>query len=324
MTQADGSEVCLNCGGPVTPVSDPLTSDSLVAVHTWRDFWKWPALLAAVALFLLAGTVLLTVLRKPVSVPAPAASHAPTALVSPSPVPAASSAAVKNDAPLVITLVSAAGNRPVKMGQAVRLTTFTDLMPGQSASLTLTYRRNRGPNTLFSFAQGSLASTTWTPVAPGRYDFLATALDSHQRAAAARHLQIIVKPDSTPALMPSKPLVAAAVPVSSAPAYAPLPKPLLPKPLLPKAAAKPSRRLVPSPLRFTVAAAHFPFNKNAVILADALHRQGYHAVPERMAVGRGKAVYVVVTGSYSRPENARQQRLVLQRSGYPAYIFRSH
>jgi hypothetical protein len=322
IAQADGSETCLNCGGPLTPASDPG-----VAVHNRRDFWKRPVLLAAVTLFLLAGAVLLTALRKPVSIPAPPASPAPAALVSPSPVPAALSAVVKNDAPLIITLVSAAGNRPVKIGQAVRLTTFTDLAPGQSASLTLTYRWNHGKSTLFSFAQGSLASTTWTPFAPGRYDFLATALDDHQRAATARHLQIIVNPDSPPAIIPSKPLVAAAVPVSRASLPAPAPAyvpPLLPKPPPPRAAAKPSRRLVSSLLRFTVAAAHFPFNKNAVVLADALHRQGYHAVPEQMADGRGKAVYVVVTGSYFRPENARKQMLVLQRSGYPAYIFRSH
>ena len=329
MVQADGSETCLNCGGPLIP-------DPLVAVHARRDFWKRPALLAAVTLFLLAGAVLLTALRKPaallpnrsqgpapVSIPPPVSNTAPVALVPPSPVSAAPSAGVKTDAPLVITLVSAAGNRPIHVGQAVRLTTFTDLMAGQSASLTLTYRRNLGKSTLFSFAQGSLSSTTWTPFAPGRYDFLATALDDHQRAAAARHLQIIVNPDSVPAkmpsIMPSKPRVAAALSAGKAslPAASHALLPSLPKPLpkpLPKS----------SPLRFYVAAAHFPFNKNAVVLADALHNRGYHAIPERMADGRGKAVYVVVTGSYFRPENARRQMLVLQRSGYPAYCFRSH
>jgi hypothetical protein len=97
---------------------------------------------------------------------------------------------------------------------------------------------------------------------------------------------------------------------------------------LPFTAAFPSktapRASRPAPPRtYHVAAAQFAFSRSAVVLTDALNHRGYRAVPERMADAHGKTVYVVVTGSYRRPKEARNAALALQRSGYPAYFFGS-
>jgi len=80
----------------------------------------------------------------------------------------------------------------------------------------------------------------------------------------------------------------------------------------------------PAPAQtYHVVAARFYFSRSATVLADALNQRGYHALPERMNDPHGKAVYAVVTGTYRRPKEARAAALVLQRSGYPAYVFGS-
>lgn len=187
-------------------------------------------------------------------------------------------------APLTVTLTATHGGRHIKVGTGVTLTAFTTPTRGRSATVTLFYRLNRGRKTVFSFAQGSLCSTTWMAPAPGLYRFTAAALDDRRRAAVSRSVEITVDRPATP-----PPRVAAAHPIH--------------------------------PLVYHVVAAHFAFSRNAVVLADALRKNGYHAVVRRMADERGKAVSVVETGTYRRPGEVFEAVAGLLRSGYPAYFF---
>lgn len=352
--QADENQTCINCGVSMAPIS--FQNPSLIAeaptsapasgpeqdagpapgeeIRAPRDSGRKSVLLATAGLFVLGGVVLLAALQKPPArPPLPVSSKTPLRVTSlPSPPVAPERAALtpvspartrpKTAVPVTVTLVASNETRPIKVGAGVTLTALTNLAPGQSASLTLTYRRGHGRNTLFSFAQGSLLSTIWTPPAPGRYDFLATALEGRQKAAASRPISILVVADHAG----KSPLLTAALPSPKIPQslpQAPRPASLLGKPRKKAAAAKHAAPSAASARLFHVAAAHFPFAANAVVLAGALHNRGYHATPERMADKQGKAVYVVVTGSYRRAEEARQQVLILQSSGYPAYFFSS-
>ncbi len=76
-----------------------------------------------------------------------------------------------------------------------------------------------------------------------------------------------------------------------------------------------------SRLIYHVEAAHFPFARNADILAAALRRQGIPAVAQRITDRRGKPVYIVETGTFRRLGSVRRAMLALQRSGYPAYFY---
>ncbi len=222
--------------------------------------------------------------------------------------------------PLTVTLDSTREGRHVRVGEDV---TLTALAHGRSETLTLFYRRGRGGKTMLSFVEGSLSSTTWTPAVPGRYEFTATALSDRHQAAASRPIKIIVDGPAPMGVAPA--LTAEAAPRVAAvrPPSRPAHRPSKRQP--PRAVPPPVARSKPHAptLTYHVAAAQFPFIRNATVLADALNQRGYQAVPERMADRRGKTVYVVVTGTYRSPKEAHAAALVLQRNGYPAYFFGS-
>lgn len=347
IVQAEGSETCINCGLPLTPAeatapqaggAPPAGPDAASAPLARRAAWRLPALFAFGLLLALTASAFFAARRgvvrhgvvrhgvarrpaytAPVSLPAPpapvavppaplsSASPAPSPIVRPSPAAETpATRAVRPSAgavpltvmpltvtPLTVTLRSTQEGRHVKVGEGV---TLTALAGGQSTTLTLFSRRGRGENTMLTFVEGSLCSTTWTPALPGRYEFTATALGDRKRSAASRRVVITVD-------APAPPVEARAVPPRTAV----------------RAAARDRSR--PPALTYHVAAAKFPFLRNATVLADALSRRGYQAVPERMDDRHGKAVYVVVTGSYHDPKEARSAALELQRSGYPAYFF---
>ena len=352
IVQAEGNKSCINCGEsltsapPAPPPADapvlaglPLVDPALVAqaaaaahpadhdnpvlthpvqaIQAQQASWRLPALIAVGLLLVLAASALLVarhrpLTRTPLAAPVQAqtpdtASPAPLT-VSPAPPPAAPPvpqvaatlvtgtkpvAAKVAAPPLTVTLASTGAGRHIKVGDAVTFTAFTTLEHGHSATLTLFARRGRSPRAMFAFVQGSLCSTLWTAPSPGRYTFTATALgDRHQTAASGR-VEITVD-------KPAAPRVASE---AALPKRTPRPKP-------------------PAPvLTYYVAAAHFFYPRSADVLAAALSHRGYKAVPERMTDAHGKAVYVVVTGSYRRPSEARSAALALQRSGYPAYFF---
>jgi len=338
--QAEENKTCLNCGQSLTPTPDAPLADPVHGVQARQAPWRLPALIAVGLPLALAAAALLIPQHKPGRGAAPAApaqaqtpaavppvpgdapllAAAPAlpAVSAPPPAPATPGGGAKTaveTAPLTITLTSMSAGRHVKVGSDVTLTAFTSLARGRRATLTLFYRRGRGRKTMLSFAQGSLCSTTWTPSAPGRYEFMATALGDAQQAAASRPVQITV---DRPAAQPSAPASA-----RNEAAQAPPPRPVrLPLRTAPPRAAAQAPRPAPA-LTYYVAAAYFSFPQSAVVLADALKHRGYPAVSERMADPHGKTVYVVVTGSYQRPSEAHKVALSLQRSGYPAYFFGS-
>lgn len=359
IAQAEGDGTCINCGqplkpAPAAPLADPARTaeaaraahptdhaaaapDPVRAAQTRRSSWM-PALVAAALLLALAASALLVARRRPARhaavtalasrppavPPAPAASPPSPAI----PVPAAPAPKLKapvgaaaSAVPLTITLASTRDGRHVKVGDGVTFTAFVSPEHGRSATLTLFSRRGRGPKTMLSFVQGSLCSTTWVSPAPGRYEFTATALDGRQRAAS-RHVEVTVDaPQVAAREVPRAPSArVAAAPrraVRPSPRIVSRPKAVPPKVVPPRTAAR-----APAP-SYHVAAARFYFLRSATVLADALNQRGYHAVPERMNDPRGKAVYAVVTGTFRRPKEARAAALVLQRSGYPAYVFGS-
>lgn len=347
IAQAEENKTCINCGQPLTPMRSeadaPLADhDNLAApdpVQARRASWRLPAMIAVGLLLALAASVLLVARHKPVprtATAAPAPSPAPDTappvpMASPPPAPATPAVSAPPAAPamptsgtrtavgmvpLTITLASTSAGRHVKVGDDVTLTVLTTLAHGQSATLTLFSRRGHGQKTMLSFAQGSLCSTTWTPSVPGRYEFTATVLGDRRQVATSRLVEITVDrpaPQTAAQDKGTQALLPVAAPPPARPVSLPPPRRVL------RTASRAPR---PAPaLTYYVAAARFSFSRSAVVLTDALIRRGYPAVPERMADPHGKAVYVVVTGSYRRPQEARNAVLVLQRSGYPAYFF---
>jgi len=351
IAQAEGDGICINCGQPlrsapaapliasaVAPAAPAVSPDDAALktdppVQERRSSWKLPVLvalllaLAASALFIarrglaphsvpITAALPVPAPRPPAAVP-PAPSAGPPLPVAALPIlpPAAgmkaAAEAAASAAPLTITLASTRDGRHVKAGEEVTLTAFISSAHAQGATLTLFSRHGRGPKTIVSFVQGSLCSTIWMSPAPGRYEFTATALD-HSQHAVSRRVAVIVDAPATPltaARKESPSPVAAAPPRSArAPRIAP-----------PRAVAR--VRPPASATSYHVAAARFHFSRSAIVLADALNQRGYHALPERMNDPQGKTVYAVVTGTYRRPKEARAAALILQRSGYPAYVF---
>lgn len=217
----------------------------------------------------------------------------------------------KGTAPLTITLTAKNGGRHVKVGTEVTLTAFTTLAHGQSATLTLFYRLNRGRETVLAFVQGSLCSTTWMAAAPGLYQFTAFALGSRRQAAVSRSVEITVDRPVTP----TTPRIAVAPPP---PAVSRPAQPRTPRTAKHLAAARSVR-----PLVYHIVAARFAFSRNAVVLAEALRKSGYHAAVRHMADDRGQTIYVVETGAYRQPGEVFEAVAGLLRSGYPAYFFTS-
>ncbi len=242
--------------------------------------------------------------------PAPSAPATPKAVSEPKAVPETSG----GTAPLTVTLAATNSGRHVGVGSGVTLTAFTTPTRGQSATLTLFYQRGRGRKTVFSFAQGSLCSTTWIAPAPGRYRFTAAALDDRRRAAVSRSVEITVDRPATQA----RPQIAAAPPFPAIKSVAARPS----QPRTPRAAKRLAVTRPPvRPPVYHVVAAHFALRRNADVLATALRKNGYHAAARRMVDGRGKSVYIVETGAYRQPGEVFEAVAQLLRSGYPAYFY---
>ena len=273
----------------------------------------------------------------PASVPAASGSQSPAA--APVPVSAASP-------PLTVTLYSAGGSKHISVGRPVMISAYASLPPGQSATLAISYAQNNGPRTLLSLAQGSLSSAAWTPSAPGRYKFTASALDSRKNGAFSHSLIISVdappappKPappkPAPPKPAPPKPALVAAVPAAK-PAPARIasrpspPKPSAPKLTAPKLTAPkmphkaPAPPVAPHPSPYHVAAAGFKVRAVASTLAGALRRRGFNAFVRPTAKGQGPKMYQVEIGDYVHLDDAQKQVSLLKRDGYPAYLFRSH
>ena len=326
--------------------------DPVHAVQARRASWRMPALITVGLLLAVAASALLIARRRPPLQGMPTAQAAPAPVPSPDtapPVPTASptppmpvppeaearppvraktgaktagaKAAVETPPPTV-TLVSRSAGRHVQAGDPVTLTAVTEAARGRSATLTLFSRRGRGDKTMITFVEGSLCSTNWTTLVPGRYEFTATAQADSRRTVTSRPVEITVdRPASAAA-----PLRVAAAPPPPRAVRLP-PSRRVSEAVPPKRAARAAPRAEapakpPAPAQtYHVAAAQFAFSRSAVVLADALRLRGYPALPERMTDRHGKTVYVVVTGTFRRPKEARAAALALQRSGYPAYFF---
>ncbi len=256
--------------------------------------------------------------------------------------------------PLRVVLTSPGQRRHVRVGEDV---TLIALAQGRCASLTLSYRRGLRGAATHSFTEGGLLSTTWTPSLPGRYEFTATALGGPRQTAVSRPVEIIVdapipqmmargeaarsfpaetitplppmavrlpppQPARRSASVPPLPRLRRVKPRTEAPP--PVPETMIagvvtPSVVIPSA-APPDTRPAPAVL-YHVAAAQFPLSRSAVVLAKSFRLQGSPATTKRMIGYHGRTVYAVVTGAYRRPEEARAAVLVLQRSGYPAYLY---
>ena len=241
-------------------------------------------------------------------------------------------------APLSVLLTSSSQGRHVRVGEDV---TLTALAHGRCATLTLSYRHGFGGKTTHSFTEGGLLSTTWTPAVPGRYGFTAIALGSRQSAvsrlveitvdgAAPRRMAWVGSARMLPAevVTPLPPLPVHLPPLSR-PRWVRPPRTVAseaaaPEKVVPDAVAPRAETAAPRPGPATiyhVAAAQFPFSRNAVVLAKSFRLRGSPATTKRMIGYHGKTVYAVVTGAYRHPEEARAAALALQRGGYPAYFF---
>ena len=210
--------------------------------------------------------------------------------------------------PLTVTLYSASRNKHVAVGTPVTLSAYAALPPGKSATLAVSYGKDNGPKSLLSLAQGSLSSTTWTPILPGRYLFMASALDSRKNGAFSHPVLIFV---DAPVSKPAAPVHIAAKPAPAKPKAAVPPPP----------AITPKRRPAPAAAPYHVAAAVFPVRRIAATLAAALRGRGFHAFVRSGTDGNGKPNYRVETGDFPGKADADAQVRLLKKDGYPSYLF---
>ncbi len=257
--------------------------------------------------------------------PSSAVVHTPV-LTTTAPSPAAPVPVSAAPVPLSVTLYSAYKGKHVAVGTPVTISVYAALPLGQSATLAVSYGKDGGPKSLLSLAQGSLSSTTWTPLLPGRYLFTASALDSRKNGVFSHPVPIFV---DAPA---SAPLPVLPAPVHIAAKLLTV-RPIVPKPhLAAKAAGKlntskpnpPKRRSAPVSVPYHVAAAVFPIPRIAATLAGALRGRGFHALVRTGTDGSGKAVYRVETGDFTRRADADTQVRLLKKDGYPAFLFQTH
>ncbi len=213
--------------------------------------------------------------------------------------------------PLTVTLYSASRNKHVAVGTPVTLSAYAALPPGKSATLAVSYGKDNGPKSLLALAQGSLSSTTWTPFLPGRYLFMASALDSRKNGAFSHPVLIFV--DAPARVLVSKPAVPVRVAVQPAPA----------KPKVAAARPAPARHPTPAAVPYHVAAAVFPVRRIAATLAAALRGRGFHAFVRSGTDGNGKPSYRVETGDFPSKADADAQVRLLKKDGYPSYLFQT-
>ena len=269
--------------------------------------------------------------------PAAPAPHSPAAVlpvtmpeINPSAVPinVTKKPAQTSETPLMVTLSSGAAGKPVRVGKPVMILAYAELPPGASATLTVSYSRNHGPQALLALVQGSLATIAWTPTLPGQYEFTASAMDVRKNSALSHRL--LIAADAAPVLpmpvfvpAPSLPVqVAVTEPSRSVPRV----RPRRPVQERSKSARRPNSPELaagqPAVLHaYHVAAGAFIVRPVAETLAGALRRHGFHASVRLGPILYHKQSYVVETGAYLRPADANRQRDTLKRSGYPAYIF---
>ncbi len=234
--------------------------------------------------------------------------------------------------PLAVTLYSAGNRKHVPVGTPVLISAYASLPPTGSATIAISYARNGGPQSLLTLAQGSLSTASWTPAAPGRYDFTASALDSHKISAFSRHIAINVDAPPAPAQPSSAafpaPLTArVAAPVQPPRAATPRPSALVPlaavrRPALRSTVVKEAAPAkAPRSRAYHVAAAAFVARPLAETLAGALRRRGFHASVQPSPGPFHRTSYVVQTGDYLRSADAQKQATLLKQDGYPSYVF---
>lgn len=323
--QADGNAVCDQCGAFLPPVR-----------QTRRDLRQMVAvcaLLGAVP-FLLVAVPKIVGKKPPTGVtrafPAPLADHLPPDRQGTAQTPPTLSSA--DPVPFSVTLLSSSAGKHVPVGSRVMIAAYVALAPGQSAALEMSSQKGHAPPTVFAIAQGSLCSAAWTPTAPGKYEFTATAQNNQQNVFSRRFF-IWADPPHVAGLnaMAAAPIDIAPVAALPVAAYrpvviSPLPQSLPLPPLRQAAVLRPAAALRPLflhsrfPVRYHVLVAKFPFSRNADILARALHNNGFHAAVRTIAATDGTIRYAVDTGIYP-PGEAQKQAQILQRDGYPAYCY---
>ena len=323
---------------PHDPLQDPQPVAPVQASSPIRRVLPWIFSAAAVISFMLV--MLLAVLPRLSQVPRPAknpplpsgsaASLPPADPVLPPLVtaqPSAAKIAVDGQVPLGVTLYSAGSGKRISVGKPVLISAYAALPPAGSATIAISYTRNGGPRSLLTLAQGSLSTASWTPAAPGRYAFTASALDSRKISAFSRPLVIIAEAMPAPANELSPPVASTA----PSPAITAAPAPVLRAQLRPRriaARSVPATR--PAPQRsngqkshlkpYHVAAAAFVVRPVAETLAGALRRRGFHAFVRETSQPHHKPTYVVETGKFLRPADAKKQLYTLNHDGYPAFI----
>jgi len=219
--------------------------------------------------------------------------------------------------PLTVALVCSQIGKPAVVGSPLILTASV-ATPGRSLTLALLSRKDGGCFTRFSLAEGRLCSAAWTPLAPGRYQFTASASDGHTRSAFARCLWITVGPLAPPEAVSDR--MEAVRRGSSRRSHR---RRLLAAVIHPDASSVVSPRPIPvsavSPSLYHVVAASFPRSRNAIVLAKSFWSRDVKAAVRRLPDRQGKPVYAVETGGFHHTEEAQEAALTLQRSGYPAY-----
>ena len=272
--------------------------------------------------------------------PADPAAQAPPA------VPPAQATTAATQVPLSVTLYSAGSGKHVPVGKTVQISAYAILPPAGSATIAIAYTRNGGPRSLLTLAQGSLSTASWTPTAPGHYDFTASASDSRKISVFSRHLTIdadtthtAARPLPPPAVSPAPEPVKTA-PVRAVHVHRPAPSHLAARRVPPSHLAArrvPPRRPAPQPQSrqasqlkaphskaYHVAAAAFVVRPLAETFAGALRRRGFHAFVRVIKQPHHKPTYTVETGDFLHSPDAQKQAGTLKRDGYPAFVSQGH
>ncbi len=231
----------------------------------------------------------------------------------PSPAPVAVSITEQPGVPLMVTLYSTKNGRHVKVGTPALLSAYAALPPGGSATVAIAYRRNHGPQSLLALAQGSLSTAAWTPAAPGRYEFTASATDSRKSSVFSR--RIVIYADGPPARALPPPQVAAAVPEAAPSSREEERRTFSRETHTPPETA-------PHSPAYHVAAAAFIVRPVAETLAGALRRRGFPAFVRPGPRMYRKRSYAVETGTFVRRAEAQKQVDTLKHDGYPAFVLR--
>lgn len=321
---------------PHDPPQDPQPAVPVQASSPIRRVLPW--IFSAAAVLGLMLVMLFAVLPRLSQVPRPAKtpplpSNSPAAVLTPadpalppiaSALPPAKTAA-DGQVPLAVTLYSAGGGKHVSVGKPVLISAYAVLPPAESATIAISYTRNGGPQSLLTLAQGSLSTASWTPAAPGRYNFTASALDSRKISAFSHSLVIVA--DAAPANTLPPPVVSPALPPAGTAARAPTHRA---EPSARRIAARTVPAARPAPRRpkaqtprlkpYHVAAAAFVVRPVAETLAGALRRRGFHAFVRETKQPHHKPAFVVETGTFLRPADAKKQLYTLNHDGYPAFI----